>query len=82
MATAEATGVTNIPALNIAEIFNVTAQATAAAANTIAHGLSVMPTVVIVTHNDATAVLSAISIDATNVNYTSTTVGTVQILCF
>lgn len=73
---------TIIPALHVEELFFVAEQATAAAANTIAHGLSITPTVFLVTHNDATAILSAISADATNVNYTSSTTGTCQILAF
>ncbi len=61
--------------------FSVT-QAALAAPNTVAHGLSTTPTHVVVVPLDGTAAITAVSVTATNVLFTSTTTGLVTILCF
>ena len=78
---AAGTNVSNFAGLNITQKFQVT-QAAVAAANTVAHGMTVTPDVFFVIPLDGAAVISAISVTATDVLFTSTTTGAVTIICF
>ena len=62
--------------------FSSTAEATVAGANTVAHGLTVTPNKVIVVPSGGAQTITLVSVDATNVNYTSSTTDPVQILAF